>query len=129
PSVPTISAPSTATPTDSAVSSVPASFAMPRPRSWAAPHSMYDNPPLVSATASATSAVSGLPSPTLPFQSLEGSAVQAPSEAALRYVVMFSVVPDAFDRKNTEIVRSGSGAPSLSAAIAGSFHLVILPLK
>ena len=41
----------------------------------------------------------------------------------------FSVVPDSSERCTGEIVVEGSLAPLFSAAIAGSFHLVILPSK
>ena len=41
----------------------------------------------------------------------------------------FSVVPDSSERKNTLIGVLGSVASGLTLAIAGSFHVVILPLK
>ena len=41
----------------------------------------------------------------------------------------FSVVPESSERCTGVMARSGSVAPSLSAAIAGSFHLVIVPAK
>ena len=39
------------------------------------------------------------------------------------------VVPDPSERRATVMVWSGSFRPGLSAAIAGSFHLVIFPRK
>ena len=41
----------------------------------------------------------------------------------------FCVVPDLSERLTGVIARSGSVTPGLSAAIAGSFHLVILPVE
>ena len=41
----------------------------------------------------------------------------------------FSVVPDSSERKKTLIAVAGSVTPGLSLAIAGSFQVVILPLK
>jgi hypothetical protein len=39
--------------------------------------------------------------------------------------VKFSVVPDSSERLTGVIARSGRGTPGLSAAIAGSFQVVI----
>ena len=69
-----------------------------------------------------------MPSP-LPVHFLAGSAVQASGAAALRYLVKFSVVPDSSERKNTLIGVAGSVTPGLILAMAGSFQVVILPLK
>ena len=41
----------------------------------------------------------------------------------------FFVVPDSSERWTTTMSRSGSSAPSLSAAMAASFHLVMVPEK
>ena len=41
----------------------------------------------------------------------------------------FAVVPDLSERWTGVIARSGSVTPSLVAAIAGSFQLVIVPAK
>ena len=40
-----------------------------------------------------------------------------------------SVVPESSERWIVEIARSGSLTPLFAAAIAGSYHLVILPPK
>ena len=37
------------------------------------------------------------------------------------------VVPEPSERRTTVMAASGSATPGFSAAIAGSFHLVILP--
>ena len=85
-------------------------------------------PPSVDFTPSETPEDFSLPSP-LPVQALPGSAVQLSGAAALRYFVKFSVVPDSSARKNTLIAVAGRVTPGLMAAIAGSFHVVVLPLK
>ena len=85
-------------------------------------------PPSVALTAPATPAVFSLPSP-LPVHFLAGSAVQTLGAAPLRYLVKFSVVPDSSLRKNTLIVVLGSVTPGLIFAIAGSFQVVIWPMK
>ena len=41
----------------------------------------------------------------------------------------FSVVPDSSERKKTLMGVAGRVTPLLSAAMAGSFHMVILPSK
>ena len=41
----------------------------------------------------------------------------------------FSVVPDSSERKNTEIGADGSVTPGFSAAIAGSFQVLMVPWK
>jgi hypothetical protein len=48
---------------------------------------------------------------------------------ALRWVVNAYVVPLPSERLTTVILVSGSIAPWFALAIAGSFHLVILPRK
>ena len=60
---------------------------------------------------------------------MPASTVQTPAPAAFRYLVKLSVVPDSSERKNTVIGGAGSVTPGFSAAIAGSFQVVILPLK
>src|SRR5450631_3172149 len=84
-------------------------------------------PPSVALTALATPADFSLPSP-LPVHFLAGFAVQSVGAAAARYLVKFSVVPDSSERKNTLTAVSGRVTPGLTAAIAGSFHLVMTPL-
>src|SRR6476620_27324 len=59
----------------------------------------------------------------------EESRVQAPPEAALRYLVKLSVVPESSARCTAWMARDGSVAPGLIAAIAGSFQFAIDPLK
>src|SRR6476619_4289326 len=85
-------------------------------------------PPSVDFTPSATPADFSLPSP-LPLHTLAGSAVHLSGAAPLRYLVKFSVVPDSSERKKTLIAVDGSVTPGLIAAMAGSFQVVILPLK
>ena len=65
----------------------------------------------------------------MPAHDLLGSAVQAPLLAALRNFSVFSVVPDSSERKKTVILLLGRVTPEFSLAIAGSFHMVILPVK
>jgi hypothetical protein len=43
--------------------------------------------------------------------------------------VKFSVVPESSERCTGVIAVSGSSTPSFRAAIAGSFHVVIVPAK
>src|ERR1700727_3277108 len=69
------------------------------------------------------------PSPTPPLNDLPLPLPQAPSEAPSRYFWKLSVVPDWSLRNTTWIGRSGSGVPALSAAIAGAFQFLIVPLK
>src|SRR5665648_656765 len=85
-------------------------------------------PPSVAFTALATPADFSLPSP-LPVHLLPDSAVQSVGAAALRYLVKLSVVPDSSERKKTLMSCAGGVTPGLMAAIAGSFHLVMAPLK
>ncbi len=56
-------------------------------------------------------------------------AVQTSAAVAPRYLVKLSVVPDDSDRWKAAMVASGRVAPGLIAAMAGSFHLVIAPVK
>src|SRR5215212_2919067 len=83
---------------------------------------------LVLAVASATPEDLFLPSP-VPVQALAGSSFQAPLPALERNLVVFSVVPDSSERKNTVMFAAGSWAPELSLAIFGSFHVLMDPLK
>src|SRR5437588_8882736 len=69
------------------------------------------------------------PSPTPPTNVLPAPLVQAPLDAATRYFWKLSVVPDSSDRKSTTILSAGSVLPLLSAVIAGSFQVVMPPLK
>src|SRR5665648_666600 len=85
-------------------------------------------PPSVAFTALATPADFSLPSP-LPVHFLPEGAVQSLGAAALRYLVKLSVVPDWSERKKTLMAWSGSLTPGLMAAIAGSFQVVMTPLK
>src|SRR5665647_833662 len=85
-------------------------------------------PPSVDFTALATPADFSLPSP-LPDHFLAGVAAQSAAAAACRYLVKFSVVPDSSERKKTLMASVGRVTPGLIAAIAGSFHLVMAPLK
>src|SRR6476620_8274219 len=85
-------------------------------------------PPSWPFVAVATPADFSLPSP-LPVHFLPVSEDQASGAAALRYFVKFSVVPDSSERKKTLIGVAGSVTPLLSAAMAGSFQVVILPTK
>src|SRR5882757_9737641 len=62
-------------------------------------------------------------------QSPLGSCGQAAGATADRYSVKFSVVPDSSERFTGVIADDGSCASGLSAAIAGSFHVVICRLK
>src|SRR4249919_2259731 len=82
----------------------------------------------VLAVASATPDDLFLPSP-VPVQALPGSSFQAPLPALERNFVVFSVVPDSSERKNTVMFALGSLAPELSLAILGSFHVLMVPLK
>src|SRR5262245_21912077 len=61
--------------------------------------------------------------------SLACSVVQSAEAALPRYLVKLSVVPDESARWIGRILSPGSWAPGLSAAIAASFHVVILPAK
>src|SRR6476469_500510 len=85
-------------------------------------------PPSVFLTLSATPAEPSRPSP-MPVHFLDGSVVQAVGAAVFRYFSKFSVVPDSPVRKKTLIAVAGSAVPLLIVAMAGSFHMVILPLK
>src|SRR3954451_17152378 len=55
--------------------------------------------------------------------------VHAAPPAAFRNLVKLLVVPDAADRCTTTIAVAGRVTPALSAAIFGSFHVVIVPAK
>src|SRR5918997_3861958 len=69
------------------------------------------------------------PVPPGAFHALALPNVHSDSAVLLRYLVKLSVVPDSSDRCTVWIAVSGSVAPLLSAAIFGSFHLVIVPEK
>jgi hypothetical protein len=58
-----------------------------------------------------------------------GSYGQSAAAVAARYSVKFSVVPESSERLTGVMAVSGSWASGLSAAIAGSFHVVIFWLK
>src|SRR5690606_39299917 len=58
-----------------------------------------------------------------------GSCGQSAPAASARYSVKFSVVPDSSERFTGVIGVSGSCTPGFSAAIAGSFQVVICRLK
>ena len=79
-------------------------------------------------TPSATPEDFSRPSPA-PGHTFDGSSVQAPPPAPARYFWKFSVVPDSSLRKNTLMSALGSLASLFSAAIAGSFHFLMSPLK
>src|SRR5215208_1974533 len=83
---------------------------------------------LVLETASATPDDLFLPSP-VPVQDLAGSCFQAPLPASDKNLVVFSVVPDSSERKNTVIFSAGSSTPEFSLAILSSSQVLMLPLK
>src|SRR5450631_615469 len=85
-------------------------------------------PPSVAFTALATPAFACLPSP-LPVHVLPVAWGQSLGAEPFRYLVKLSVVPDESERKKTLIAVAGRVTPGLMAAIAGSFHLVMTPLK
>src|SRR5665647_1945128 len=85
-------------------------------------------PPSVDFTALATPADFSLPSP-LPVHFLPEAAGQSAAAAACRYLVKLSVVPDSSERKKTLMASDGRVTPGLIAAIAGSFQVVMTPLK
>src|SRR6478609_11531682 len=62
-------------------------------------------------------------------QALAGSKVHALGAAALRYLVKFSVVPESSARCTAWIARAGRVTPEFSAAMAGSFQVLMVPLK
>ncbi len=69
------------------------------------------------------------PSPTPPLKVFPAPLPQALLDAASRYCWKLSVVPDWSLRKTTWIGSAGRVVPELSAVIAGSFQVVMLPLK
>src|SRR5580698_2100194 len=69
------------------------------------------------------------PSPTPPLNDLPWPLPQAPPDAPSRYCWKLSVVPDWSLRNTTWIGRLGNAVPALRAVIAGSFHVLIVPLK
>src|SRR4051812_6553968 len=85
--------------------------------------------PGVLLTRPATPSDFAAPVPPGAFHALAWSKVQSAVAVLLRYLVKLSVVPDSSERCTAWIAVDGSLAPELRAAIAGSFHLVILPEK
>src|SRR5215211_3890574 len=83
---------------------------------------------LVLVTPSATPDDLFLPSP-VPVQVLDGSSFQAPLPALDKNLVVFSVVPDSSERKNTVIFSPGSSTSEFSLAIFSSSKVLMLPLK
>src|SRR5213595_1984338 len=69
------------------------------------------------------------PSPAPPWNSLPAPLVHDCGAAAARYFWMLSVVPEESDRQTGLMSASGRLVPLFSAAIAGSFHLMIWPWK
>src|SRR6202011_1140467 len=69
------------------------------------------------------------PSPTPPLNTFPAPLPHAPFDAESRYFWKLSVVPDSSLRKTTWIGSPGSETPGFSAATAGSFHVVMAPLK
>src|SRR6478735_2770126 len=76
-----------------------------------------------------------LPTPSLPCAAVPPGAVQAlpPSKvqppAAVRYLVKLSVVPDSSARCTVAIATDGNVTPGLTAAILGSFQVLMVPPK
>src|ERR1019366_497553 len=85
-------------------------------------------PPSVDFTALETPALACLPSP-LPVHFFPVAWGQSLGAEPFRYLVKLSVVPDSSERKKTLMAVPGSVTPLLMATIAGSFHLVMRPLK
>src|SRR2546421_12996082 len=85
--------------------------------------------PLVALIAAEVPSLPLAPSPTPPANALPAPLVQAPLAAAVRYFWKLSVVPDSSDRKITTILSAGRVLPLLSAMMAGSFLVVMPPLK
>src|SRR5674476_459223 len=85
-------------------------------------------PPSVDFTALETPAFACLPSP-LPVHFLPVSWGQLLGAEPFRYLVKLSVVPDSSERKKTLMASAGRVTPGLIAAIAGSFQVVMAPLK
>src|SRR3954447_6882623 len=132
--VPTILAPSMVLPALWPLSSVysPAPFltsAIFRLLFSAKDSSTYAMAPGVLLTAAATPSEPLAPVPPGAFHALALLNVQSADAVLLRYLVKLSVVPDSSERWIVEIADAGSFAPEFWAAIAGSFHLVILPAK
>src|ERR1700753_923102 len=100
-------------------------------RLWAWPDddSLYVIEPGVFLMAAEVPSLPLAPSPTPPLNDFPPPLPQAPSEAPSRYCWKLSVVPDWSLRNTTWMGRSGSAVPALSAVIAGSFHVLMVPLK
>src|ERR1700730_9712444 len=79
--------------------------------------------------AAATPSLPLAPSPTPPLNVFPAAFPQAPSEAVSRYFWKLSVVPDWSLRNTTRIGSAGRVTPAFSARIAGSFQVLIPPLK
>src|SRR3954447_9577206 len=88
-------------------------------------------PPSEAFTAVATPLEPCAPLPTPPLNFLPAPLVQSAFAAAPRYFWKLSVVPDSSARETTWIGLSGRFRLSLplTALMAGSFHLVMPPLK
>src|SRR5919199_2270285 len=86
-------------------------------------------PPTVLLMPCATPADFAAPWPVVPAHFFEGFAVKSWGAAPARYFSKFSVVPDSSERKKTLMSWAGSETPEFDFAMAGSFHLVILPWK
>src|SRR3954451_9757705 len=69
------------------------------------------------------------PVPPGAFHGLAWSYDQSAPAVLVRYLVKLSVVPDSSERCTVWIAVAGSFAPAFWPAIAGSFHLVIVPEK
>src|SRR6476661_3841399 len=78
-----------------------------------------------------------LDTPSLPWaatppgaaHAFAGSKLHAFGAAALRYLVKFSVVPESSARCTAWTPVAGRVTPGLTAAIAGSFQVVMVPAK
>src|SRR3954452_10894196 len=132
--VPVTLAPAIVLPALSPVSSVysPAPFlifALDRLLFSAKDSSTKPREPAVLLIALATPSEPLTPVPPGAFQALALPNVQSDGADLLRYLVKLSTVPDSSERWIVAIAVLGSLAPLFWAAIAGSFHLVILPEK
>src|SRR3954469_5804124 len=86
-------------------------------------------PPSVDLTLLATLAEPTSPEPVLPGHGLSGVKGKSVGSFAARYFSKFLLVPEASERKKTEIFVDGRFALELMALMAGSFQVVILPRK
>src|SRR5436190_18920572 len=85
--------------------------------------------PCVCFTAAVTPSEPLAPCPVGQGTSLPEPTVHTVGATVLRYSVKAAVVPDPSDRCTTWMPVLGRLAPELSALIAGSFHVLILPAK